>query len=100
MNAREKKAQRAAAAWTHPVGTAVEVLLDSGERRRTTTRSEPSVVGQTAVIWLVRISGCYALERVQAVDHDPTSCELECCTTPVPYDLTETAIRVSCEVDT
>jgi hypothetical protein len=56
-----------ASAWTHPVGTPVDVRRDGGEIVRTKTRSEAAVIGETAVIWLDGISGCYALERVALV---------------------------------
>lgn len=50
----------------HPVGTEVIVNMDSGEQRRTKTRSKASVLsGHSAVIWLEGISGCYLLDRVR-----------------------------------
>jgi hypothetical protein len=49
------------------VGAAVTVQLDSGEVRETVTTSEAQVLsGHTAVIWLMGVSGCYALDRVTA----------------------------------
>lgn len=50
-------------------GTAVIVKLDSGEERRTRTRSQPFLLGgHTAVIQLEGIPGCYSLERVRRAD--------------------------------
>lgn len=52
----------------HQVGAAVSVELDGGEMRKTITVSEAQVLsGQSAVIWLKGISGCYLLERVTAL---------------------------------
>jgi hypothetical protein len=49
----------------HPVGAAVTVDLDGGEKRETVTTSEAQVLsGHSAVIWLKGISGCYLLDRV------------------------------------
>jgi hypothetical protein len=49
-----------------PVGTAVVVTKDRGEQFPTTTRSAPWILGgDTAVIMLDGISGCYALDRVR-----------------------------------
>jgi len=54
---------------THPVGSRVDVRLDSGEVRETVTRSAAEVLsGHSAVIWLKGITGCYLLDRVRAVD--------------------------------
>lgn len=63
--------ERLVAAWneTHPVGCKVEVTRDRGETQQTTTRSEAQMLGgHTAVIWLDGIAGCYALERVKAIE--------------------------------
>jgi hypothetical protein len=52
----------------YEVGQAVTVRMDSGELRRTRTRSRAQLLsGHTGVIWVEDISGCYLLERVQAV---------------------------------
>jgi hypothetical protein len=57
----------------NPVGTHVDVQMDSGKVRETLTRTsaqilgaEPSrgYIGHTAVIWLEGITGCYLLSRV------------------------------------
>lgn len=64
MTPRGKRALREASAWRHAAGTVVDVRLDSGKVLRTRTRSEATVVCDTAVIWVDGISGCYALERV------------------------------------
>lgn len=49
-----------------PTGTKVEVRLDDGSIRNTTTRSEAWLMGgHTAVIMLEGISGGYMLERVR-----------------------------------
>ena len=56
--------QRVVDAWNRlwPVGTVVDLRMDSGEVRRTKTRSAAQVLsGHTAVIWLEGVSGCYAL---------------------------------------
>lgn len=67
-------AKRLVAAWQDvPIGTEVIVTMDSGEERRTKTRSAPEIVGSTAVIWLEGISGCYALERVRLATAEPTA---------------------------
>lgn len=53
----------------HPVGTAVVVRLDSGERRLTETRSPAWVLGgHTAVVLARGISGAHLLARVKALD--------------------------------
>ncbi len=53
----------------HGIGCKVEVTRDLGETQQTTTRSEAQMLGDhTAVIWLDGISGCYALERVKAIE--------------------------------
>lgn len=55
----------------HAVGQVVDVRMDSGEVRRTKTRSRAELLsGHTAVIWLEGISGCYCLDRVTAVEQD------------------------------
>lgn len=47
------------------VGQHVNVRLDSGEVKTTTTRSEAQMMGgHTAVVWLEGISGAYPLDRV------------------------------------
>jgi len=52
----------------HPVGTAVIVTKDLGERIRTKTRSHAQYLPSgTPVIWLKGITGCYLLERVEAI---------------------------------
>lgn len=55
----------------HPIGTSVEVRLDSGEVRVTKTRSAAEMLGgHTAVVWLDGIAGGYLLSRVTAVADD------------------------------
>jgi hypothetical protein len=57
-------------AWNsqHPVGTAVDVHLWTGETKRTITTTPAQMLsGHTAVIWLKGVSGCYALRCVKAV---------------------------------
>lgn len=49
-----------------PVGSAVFVELDSGEKKQTVTTSEAQVMSCSAVIWLEGIRGAYSLERVSA----------------------------------
>ncbi len=52
----------------HPVGAEVEFTNDSGEVKRTTTKSEAFMLsGHTAVVSLKGISGCYLLSRVKVV---------------------------------
>lgn len=60
----EATAHREVAAWTHPVGTVVDVTRDDGTVQRTRTRSAAAVMCGSAVIWLEGISGCYRLSRV------------------------------------
>jgi hypothetical protein len=58
-------------AWNkaHPVGCEVEVTRDLGETVRTRTRSAAQMLGgHTAVVWLDGFCGCYALERVKAIE--------------------------------
>lgn len=58
-------------AWNrdNETGRAVTVRLDSGEIRKTVTRSSANLLGgHTPVIWLEGIAGCYALERVEPYD--------------------------------
>ena len=52
----------------HPEGTRVVVRRDNGDVLETTTRSPAWVVGGTAVVSVVGISGGYALERVTPRD--------------------------------
>lgn len=50
----------------HGLGTPVIVTMDSGEERKTVTRSRAEILsGHSAVIWLEGISGCYLLSRVR-----------------------------------
>lgn len=52
----------------YPVGTHVNVRMDSGEMRETKTRSVAQILsGHTAVIWLDGISGFELLSRVSAI---------------------------------
>jgi hypothetical protein len=58
----------------YPVGTKVEVLLDSGERKETVTTSEAWMLGKsrthpghTPVIMLKDVRGCYLIDRVRAI---------------------------------
>lgn len=56
-------------AWNtkYPVGTKVQVRLDSGETKETVTRSRAEVLsGHSAVICLEGVIGCYLLSRVTA----------------------------------
>lgn len=67
----EAHLQQQVDAWNraHQVGTPVIVTKDGGEQIETTTCSEAEVLGgHSAVIWLEGISGCYALERVAAIE--------------------------------
>jgi hypothetical protein len=53
----------------HQVGTVVDVRLDSGEIKRTKTRSTAQLlVGFGAAIWLEDVSGCYKLSHVTALE--------------------------------
>lgn len=56
-------------AWNakHPIGTAVILTKDNGAQVTTKTRNEASVLGSVPVIWLEGVSGCYRLDRVEAV---------------------------------
>lgn len=52
----------------HPVGTEVTVRKDAGDVVTGTAISAAYVLGgHTAVIHVTGISGCYALDRVEAV---------------------------------
>ncbi len=65
-----KREQGKVDAWNavHPVGTAVIVLLDDGQRLRTKTVAPASLLGgHTAVCWLENVSGAYRLDRCTAV---------------------------------
>ena len=62
---RDAEAARQVAAWTHPIGTPVEVFRDSGKVEQTKTRSAPAILCGGAVIWLDGIASCYALDRVR-----------------------------------
>jgi len=57
------------AAWNrdYAVPTFVRVKMDDGRTKDTKTRAEAQVLWGRAVIWLEGFSGCYALERVQAL---------------------------------
>lgn len=49
----------------NPVGSAVTVVKDLGERVETKVRHPAEILsGHTPVVWLEGISGCYALARV------------------------------------
>jgi hypothetical protein len=53
----------------YPVGMKVTVRLDDGSAKDTATTSTAQVLGgHSAVIWLEGISGCYAINRVTAVE--------------------------------
>lgn len=65
-----KKEAAAVASWNehNPVGIAVSVLKDDGDRLVTFTTSKAHLLnGHTAVIWLKGISGCYKLDRVTPI---------------------------------
>lgn len=62
--AHRKKAEAARLAWKHPLGTLVNVRKDNGSTLATKTRSDPWVLGGTAVIMVEGISGGYSLDRV------------------------------------
>jgi hypothetical protein len=69
MGRQSKKAAELVERWNklHPVGAAVTVTKDLGEKLETVTRSEAWVLGgHTAVILVEGISGGYALTRVAA----------------------------------
>jgi hypothetical protein len=51
----------------YPRGTTVQVLLERGGVRISTTRCEARLSGQTAAIWVRGISGAYPLDRVTAL---------------------------------
>jgi len=53
------------------VGARVTVELDSGTFKETTTRSKAQVLpGNTPVIWLEGLSGCYLLDRVRPMKEE------------------------------
>lgn len=73
-----REEQAAFDAWTHPVGTIVDVTRDNGDVERTRTRSLPWMLGasdgstgHTPVIMLDGISGGYLLTRVRVVQPAP-----------------------------
>lgn len=68
-----RKVEAAARAWNekHKVGCKVDVTLDDGSIKETTTASEAWVLGgHTAVIKLEGITGGYSLSRVRPVIDD------------------------------
>ena len=74
---RFNKLQDQCDAWNkaNPIGCNVQVTLDSGEVKATTTRSEAEILsGHTAVVWLNGVRGCYLLDRVKPI---PTVLEFE-----------------------
>jgi len=70
MNNKEAEAILVADRWnkTYPVGMPVEVTRDNGKKTLTFTRAGAGIVGDQAVIWLEGIRGCYALDRVRAIE--------------------------------
>jgi hypothetical protein len=63
---KELSAQCARWNAANPIGTHVDVQMDSGELRRTVTKTSAQILaGHTAVIWLEGI-GCYLLSRVRS----------------------------------
>ena len=69
MGRQSKAAQELCDRWNklHPVGSAVTVTKDLGDKLDTVTRSEAWVLGgHTAVILVEGISGGYSLTRVAA----------------------------------
>lgn len=69
--ARQKSPQKIIDDWNakYPAGTIVDLIRDNGKTKRTITRSKAHLLsGHTAVIWLEGVTGCYALERVKAVN--------------------------------
>ncbi|NSW52189.1 MAG: hypothetical protein HPY85_06770 [Anaerolineae bacterium] len=66
----KRQQEKMVAAWNarYPVGTSVAVTMDDGNVFRTVTRSQAEMLsGETAVIWVENIQGCYLLERVKAI---------------------------------
>ncbi len=69
-----KKAQELVDAWNkvHGIGEPVLLKKDGGETVQTTTRSKAQLLGSgQPVIWLVGVVGCYALDRVTALENKP-----------------------------
>lgn len=68
VTAQEFQANLDAAAWNrkHPVGTSVRYWrgVREGTGADGRTRSEASVLGGTAVVWITGCSGCIALTHV------------------------------------
>lgn len=56
---------------TEPIGTPVEVRRDDGSVLATRTRSEPWIIGGTAVIMVEGIAGGYSLDRVSRLECSP-----------------------------
>lgn len=69
--ARSRHAEVDAAAWnsTHAIGAPVCVHRDNGERLATWTRSEARRLGDSAVVWVEGIAGCYGIFRIH--DRNP-----------------------------
>lgn len=65
---RDRHEQALLDAWKHPIGTAVELQRDNGAIEQRVTRSEPQLLGGTAVIWLEGIPAAYALDRVRLLE--------------------------------
>lgn len=49
-----------------PVGTRVIVVRDDGTKVDSNVRAPAEMLGETPVVWLDGISGCYLLSRVSA----------------------------------
>jgi len=63
-------AKKRAEKWNaaHPVGTPVKVRRDDGTYFETKTRSEAQLLlCNIPVIWLEGITGCYRLDRIEAL---------------------------------
>ena len=51
---------------TYPVGSTVNLKMDSGEVKEVTVYDKATVLGgHSAVGWFNEISGCYSLDRVK-----------------------------------
>ena len=52
----------------YPVGQLVDVERDNGDKVRTRTRNEATMMCGSAMGWFEGISGCYMLDRATAIE--------------------------------
>ncbi|MEW6648183.1 MAG: hypothetical protein AB1450_13370 [Pseudomonadota bacterium] len=61
-------------AWNdaHPIGVAVKVRAESGNFKTTTVSAAQILGDHTAVIYVEALSGCVPLDRVRALQGEPS----------------------------